>query len=260
MTVLELVYFPFPFLPLPPFSTPYYSPSFILLFLAPRLSFSSPFLSPQVVLDEVDTLLDDSFVGATTEVLSHVSLRGVHASRKIDQRDEFMKGISGGPDDGGTRTPLSTISSDSRHSSCSSATSSMSQSSSSLPYSSSPSISTVSSSSSSAEEAVVDLAQLVLVGATLPVGFQARLHRFVDTDSLHRVDTPHLHKLAPHVNHKFFRVQPSLKTGKSRAFEILICERIDSQSSPFRFSFTDARARTTNLALSTRVLISQNIS
>ena len=138
-------------------------------------------------MDEVDTLLDDSFVAATVEVLSHVNFRGVDASRNIDRRKEFVQEVIGEETfNEGASEPKAAPS---------------------------PLSPPMTSSSSSPQEAVVDLAQLVLVGATLPVGFQRTLDRVVDTESLHRVTTPHLHRLSPHVNHKFFRVKPSLKYG-----------------------------------------------
>ena len=81
-----------------------------------------------VVLDEVDTLLDDSFVEATMEVLSNVNLRGVDASRQIGRREEWLNEVAG--EEHSTEHDPAT------------------------------------------PEAVIDHAQLVLVGATLPVDFQ----------------------------------------------------------------------------------------
>ena len=166
-------------------------------------------------MDEVDTLLDNSFKDATLEVLSHINIRGVDASRKIDQRKEFLEERGGLTGESGI-----TSNSSASGQSIESTFPSSSQSSPLLP--------------SPSHEAVVDLAQLVLVGATLPVRFQDILNRVVDTDSLHRLSTPHLHRLAPHVNHKFFRVQPSTKTG-------IVCPLIKRRST---HTHDLARART----------------
>ena len=134
-----------------------------------------------VVLDEIDTLLDDSFINASVSVLANVKLRGVDASRKVDSKEEWMRSVAGAID---------------------------------IPPSFDGSANTVVEKDEENDDpfgAVVDHAQLALVGATLPVHFQRSLQQVVDTDSLHRVTTPHLHRIAQHIHHKFIRVKPSLK-------------------------------------------------
>lgn len=95
----------------------------------------------QVVLDEVDTLLDDSFSPLVCQALEDV--------RAQDSRpDSFQEGV-----------------------------------------------------------------QVVLVGATLPDEVAEPLRGLVDEETLLRVSTPQLHRLLPHVQHKFLRMKSQHKAG-----------------------------------------------
>ncbi|EEC11686.1 helicase, putative, partial [Ixodes scapularis] len=94
----------------------------------------------QVVVDEADTLLDDSFSDTVTEILQDA---------QVDLRqDNFQVG-----------------------------------------------------------------AQLILVGATLPTEITDSLSGLVDEETLVNVTTPQLHRLLPHVQHKFLRLRSSSKAG-----------------------------------------------
>uniref|UniRef100_A0A6B0VDR7 RNA helicase n=1 Tax=Ixodes ricinus TaxID=34613 RepID=A0A6B0VDR7_IXORI len=56
-------------------------------------------------------------------------------------------------------------------------------------------------------------AQLILVGATLPTEITDSLSGLVDEETLVNVTTPQLHRLLPHVQHKFLRLRSSSKAG-----------------------------------------------
>ncbi|XP_023303405.2 probable ATP-dependent RNA helicase DDX28 [Lucilia cuprina] len=91
-----------------------------------------------VVLDEADTLLDDSF-----------SDKLVHFMKRFP----FHKNLSQKPDDIGT--------------------------------------------------------QLVLASATMPTNIDELLHKVIDIQTIQEVVSPHLHKLMPHVDQRFLRVNKS---------------------------------------------------
>jgi len=150
-----------------------------------------------VVLDEVDTLIDDSFVIPVLKVLSKLKLRGTDAVTKVRTEDLWLQQQSKENFDSHNPQKLT------------------------LPP-------------------VVDHAQLLLVGATLPVSFEKALQGVVENDSFVRVTTPALHRLAPHVHHKFFRCKPSMKdsfflnllnemwTKKNFPPTMVFCNRNDS--------------------------------
>ncbi|XP_029844893.2 probable ATP-dependent RNA helicase DDX28 [Ixodes scapularis] len=95
----------------------------------------------QVVVDEADTLLDDSFSDTVTEILQDAQVQDL-------RQDNFQVG-----------------------------------------------------------------AQLILVGATLPTEITDSLSGLVDEETLVNVTTPQLHRLLPHVQHKFLRLRSSSKAG-----------------------------------------------
>lgn len=95
----------------------------------------------QVVVDEADTLLDDSFSDMITEILQNAQVQDL-------RRDNFQAG-----------------------------------------------------------------AQLILVGATLPTEITESLSGLVDEETLVNVTTPQLHRLLPHVQHKFLRLKSDTKAG-----------------------------------------------
>ncbi|KAM7353841.1 putative ATP-dependent RNA helicase Dbp21E2 [Cochliomyia hominivorax] len=51
--------------------------------------------------------------------------------------------------------------------------------------------------------------QLVLASATMPTNIQELLHKVIDVETIHEVVSPHLHKLMPHVDQRFLRVNKS---------------------------------------------------
>ncbi|XP_064484301.1 probable ATP-dependent RNA helicase DDX28 [Ornithodoros turicata] len=55
--------------------------------------------------------------------------------------------------------------------------------------------------------------QLMLVGATLPSEIVEPLGGLIEEENLLRVSTPQLHRLLPHVQHKFLRLRPMDKAG-----------------------------------------------
>lgn len=95
----------------------------------------------QVVVDEADTLLDDSFRELVTEIL-----------HKIQIQDRRLESLQEG-------------------------------------------------------------AQLLLVGATLPTEISESLSGIVEEEALEIISTPQLHRLLPHVQHKFFRLDSKGKAG-----------------------------------------------
>ncbi|CAN7999980.1 unnamed protein product, partial [Ixodes hexagonus] len=95
----------------------------------------------QVVVDEADTLLDDSFSDMVTEILQNAQVQDL-------REDNFQVG-----------------------------------------------------------------AQLILVGATLPTEVTESLSGLVDEETLVNVTTPQLHRLLPHVQHKFLRLKSDAKAG-----------------------------------------------
>lgn len=51
--------------------------------------------------------------------------------------------------------------------------------------------------------------QLVLASATMPTNINELLHKVIDIETIHEVVSPHLHKLMPHVDQRFMRVNKS---------------------------------------------------
>ncbi|XP_075153666.1 putative ATP-dependent RNA helicase Dbp21E2 [Haematobia irritans] len=48
--------------------------------------------------------------------------------------------------------------------------------------------------------------QMILASATMPTNIRELLHRVIDVETIEEVASPHLHKLMPHVEQKFIRV------------------------------------------------------
>ncbi|XP_065357415.1 probable ATP-dependent RNA helicase DDX28 [Calliphora vicina] len=51
--------------------------------------------------------------------------------------------------------------------------------------------------------------QLILASATMPTNISELLHKVIDVETIHEVVSPHLHKLMPHVDQRFIRVNKS---------------------------------------------------
>ena len=59
---------------------------------------------------------------------------------------------------------------------------------------------------------------MVFAGATLPSNLDSQLGQVMDPESLHVIQTNHLHKVLPHVYQKFIRAPKTNRIGNYELF------------------------------------------